>query len=80
MTRDIHGLEDRDSINNADVIANLWAAAPFPRLPVDAPNDLKKLTIDIDDPKRVYTIHHASRRHHLQLLVERYHQPKLSLE
>jgi hypothetical protein len=32
---------------------------------------LKKLTINIDDPKRVYAIHRASRRHHFQILVER---------
>ena len=51
--------------------AALWAAAPFPRLPDDAPAELKKLTIDIDDPKRVYAIHRASRRHHFQILVER---------
>jgi hypothetical protein len=52
--------------------AALWAAAPFPRLPEDAPNELKKLAIDIDDPKRVYAIYRASRRHHFQILVERF--------
>lgn len=71
MTRDTQGLlNDRDG-NDADVYAALWAAAPFPRLPRDAPADIKRLTIDIDDPKRVYVIHRASRRHNFQILVER---------
>lgn len=78
MTRDTqrpHG--DRDSASDADVHTALWAAATLPRLPVDAPNELKKLTIDIDDPKRVYVIHRASRRHNFHSLVERlvFHQP-----
>ncbi|RQM08280.1 hypothetical protein DH86_00001478, partial [Scytalidium sp. 3C] len=45
---------------------------PSPRLPRDAPAELKKIVVDIEDPKRVYTIHHASRRHHFQILVDRY--------
>jgi hypothetical protein len=72
MTRDtqiIH--DDRNPLSGAEVYAALWAAAPFPRLPHDAPNELKKLTIDVEDPKRVYAIHRASRRHHFQILVER---------
>jgi hypothetical protein len=72
MTRDTHRAHgDQDSASDAEVYAALWAAAPFPRLPEDAPSDLKKLTINIDDPKRVYAIHRASRRHHFQILVER---------
>ncbi|TVY65501.1 Ubiquitin-protein ligase E3A, partial [Lachnellula suecica] len=55
-----------------EVYAALWATARFPRLPLDAPEQLKKVTIDIDDPKRVYTVHQAARRHHFQILVERY--------
>jgi hypothetical protein len=72
MTRDTQGLhDDHVSVGDAEVYAALWAAAPFPRLPNDAPNELKKLTIDVDDPKRVYAIHRASRRHHFHILVER---------
>lgn len=72
MTRETQGLrESRDLDIDVDVLANLWAAAPFPRLPSDAPSELKKLTVDIEDPKRVYAIHHASRRHNVQALVER---------
>ena len=71
MTRDTQGLHDRDPENDADVYGALWAAAVFPRLPLDAPNELKNLTIDIDDPKRVYAIHRASRRHNFNILVER---------
>ncbi|KAL3421712.1 Ubiquitin-protein ligase E3A [Phlyctema vagabunda] len=65
--------EMEDDQNDADVIyAALWQAAPFPRLPQDAPPELRKLTIDIEDPKRVYAIHRAARRHNFQILVERY--------
>ncbi len=73
MTRDTQGLLDRDPSKDADAaLRGLWFAASFPRLPNDAPPELKKFTIDIDDPKRVYAIHHASRRHHFQILVERW--------
>jgi hypothetical protein len=73
MTRDTPGpLEGRTSSPNDDILAALWAAAPIPRLPRDAPEELKSLTIDIDDPKRLYILHHANRRHNFQLLVERY--------
>jgi hypothetical protein len=72
MTRDTYRVhDDRESVSDAEMYAALWAAAPFPRLPDDAPVELKKLTIDIDDPKRVYAIHRASRRHHFHILVER---------
>ncbi|PMD29071.1 hypothetical protein L207DRAFT_475712 [Hyaloscypha variabilis F] len=73
MTRDTYRVhDDRESASDAEMYAALWAAAPFPRLPDDAPAELKAFTIDVDDPKRVYAIHRASRRHHFQLLVERY--------
>jgi hypothetical protein len=72
MTRDTYRVhDDRDSASDAEMYAALWAAAPFPRLPDNASVELKKLTIDIDDPKRVYAIHRASRRHNFQILVER---------
>jgi hypothetical protein len=72
MTRDTYRVhDDRESASDAEMYAALWAAAPFPRLPDDAPAELKAFTIDVDDPKRVYAIHRASRRHHFQLLVER---------
>jgi len=58
--------------DDADMYAALWAAAPFPRLPDDAPVEFKELMITIDDPRRVYTIHKAARRHQFNILVERY--------
>jgi hypothetical protein len=76
MTRDTHGLHgDRDSATDAEVYTALWSAATFPHLPTDAPNELKKLTIDVDDPKRIYVIHRAGRRHHFQILVEKFVRP-----
>jgi hypothetical protein len=78
MTRDTQGLHgDRESASEAEVYTALWSAATFPRLPTDAPAELKKLTIDVDDPKRVYIIHRASRRHNLQNLVEKSVPPSL---
>ncbi|TVY88608.1 Ubiquitin-protein ligase E3A, partial [Lachnellula willkommii] len=54
MTRDIQRLHDEhDSATEDEVYAALWATSPFPRLPPDAPEALKKVTIDIDDPKRM---------------------------
>ncbi|KAI8631332.1 hypothetical protein F5Y19DRAFT_27071 [Xylariaceae sp. FL1651] len=60
-----HHLED-------DILAALWENAPFPRLPFDAPSEIRELVVDIENPKRVYTIHRASRRHSLQLLIEKF--------
>ncbi|KAH7410688.1 HECT-domain-containing protein-like protein [Cadophora sp. MPI-SDFR-AT-0126] len=73
MTRDTHRVhDDREIVSDADIYAALWATAPFPRLPEDAPSELKKLTAEVDDPRRIYGIHRARRRHNFQLLVERY--------
>ncbi|KAF3761407.1 hypothetical protein M406DRAFT_99784 [Cryphonectria parasitica EP155] len=55
-----------------DLLAGLWETAPFARLPWDAPPELKALVEDIENPKRVYAIHRASRRHGFQQLVERF--------
>lgn len=55
-----------------DVIEALWEQITFPRLPRDAPDELRGLVINIENPKRVYTIHRAIRRHNLQLLVEKF--------
>ena len=72
MTRDTQRLHDQpDLSNDAETYAALWDLSPFPRLPDHAPDEIKKLTIDIHDPKRVYTIHQAARRHQFHLLVER---------
>lgn len=72
MTRDTHRVhDDREPVSDAEIYAALWATAPFPRLPEDAPNEVKRLTIEVDDPKRIYGIHRARRRHNFQLLVER---------
>ncbi|KAI0602007.1 hypothetical protein F4775DRAFT_295467 [Biscogniauxia sp. FL1348] len=56
----------------ADILAALWEQVPFPRLPLDAPAEIKELVVDIENPKRVHTIHRATRRHNLQLLVEKF--------
>jgi hypothetical protein len=76
MTRDtLRAVDDHDQDWDADgeVFSALWAAAPsFPQLPLDAPPELKRLTVDVRDPKRVYAIYRASRRHGFQLLVERF--------
>ncbi|RYP45340.1 hypothetical protein DL769_011469 [Monosporascus sp. CRB-8-3] len=56
----------------AEVLAALWEQVPFPRLPFDSPSELRDFVVDVEDPKRVYTIHRASRRYYLQLLVERF--------
>jgi hypothetical protein len=55
-----------------DILARLWEEVPFARLPVDAPVELKEYLQDVENPKRIYAIHRASRRHDFQLLVERY--------
>lgn len=57
-------------MNEAEILAALWEEAPFARLPRDAPSELKKFVVDIENPKRVYAIHRASRRHNFQTLVE----------
>ncbi|KAI2633378.1 hypothetical protein GGS21DRAFT_132453 [Xylaria nigripes] len=62
----------RGSILEDDILAGLWENAPFPRLPSDAPSEIKELVVNVENPKRVYTIHRASRRHNFQLLIERY--------
>ncbi|KAI1322758.1 hypothetical protein F5Y16DRAFT_29293 [Xylariaceae sp. FL0255] len=63
--RSYDGLDD-------DILAALWEVAPFPRLPFDAPQEIKELVVDIENPKRVYTIHRASRRHNLQVLIDKF--------
>lgn len=60
-----------ESASKRDILAGLWQEAPFARLPPDAPAELQAYTQDIDNPKRVYAVHRASRRHEFQLLVER---------
>ncbi|KAF4122074.1 hypothetical protein GMORB2_7667 [Geosmithia morbida] len=55
-----------------DLLAGLWQEAPFARLPSDAPDELRQYLVDIDDPRRIYVIHRASRRHRFQELVGMY--------
>lgn len=57
---------------DTDLLAGLWETAPFARLPCDAPPELKDLVEDIENPKKVYAIHRASRRHGFQQLVEKF--------
>ncbi|TGJ88010.1 hypothetical protein E0Z10_g783 [Xylaria hypoxylon] len=59
------------SILEDDILAALWENAPFPKLPLDAPPEIRELVVDVENPKRVYTIHRASRRHNLQVLIDR---------
>ncbi|KAK4088912.1 hypothetical protein Purlil1_6765 [Purpureocillium lilacinum] len=72
----IHGGQPRargDSVlEQPDLLAGLWQEAPFARLPDDAPPELQALVRDVENPRRVYAIHRASRRHDFQLLVDRY--------
>jgi hypothetical protein len=75
MTRDSPRLVDEQD-GEAEIFSALWAAAPsFPQLPPDAPPELRALTVEVDDPKKVYSIYHASRRHSFQVLVERFLNP-----
>lgn len=75
MTRDNHlpvqrGQQPPDSGGDANLLASLWEEAPFARLPLDAPAELRDHVEDVHNPRRVYAIHRASRRHNFQLLVE----------
>ncbi|KAI1416638.1 hypothetical protein F5Y13DRAFT_154415 [Hypoxylon sp. FL1857] len=75
MTREVSRPADncpgRNSLED-DILAALWEHVPFPRLPADAPSEIKDLVVDVENPRRVYAIHHAFRRHDLQLLVEKF--------
>lgn len=75
MTRDSYRVhDDRGSHqDDADIFAALSRTGSFARLPEDAPPELKDITVEIEDPKRVYTVYRAGRRHNFQLLVERYY-------
>ncbi|KAM6487659.1 hypothetical protein HDV62DRAFT_350376 [Trichoderma sp. SZMC 28011] len=55
-----------------DLLAGLWQVAPFPRLPADAPVELNDYVQHVENPRRVYAIHRASRRHDFQHLVDKY--------
>ncbi|PHH62276.1 hypothetical protein CDD81_7264 [Ophiocordyceps australis] len=61
-----------DTAEVPDLFAALWQEAPFVRLPDDAPRELCELVEDVEDPRRLYSIHRAARRHGFQLLVDRY--------
>ncbi|KAL1836615.1 hypothetical protein VTJ49DRAFT_4876 [Mycothermus thermophilus] len=58
--------------DDVDLLAGLWEEARFARLPSDAPSELRDLVDYIDNPRRVYAIHKASRRHNFQQLVQKY--------
>ncbi|KAL7919061.1 hypothetical protein ACQKWADRAFT_302492 [Trichoderma austrokoningii] len=61
-----------DAIGELDLLAGLWQVAPFARLPPDAPAELRDYVQDVENPRRVYAIHRASRRHDFQTLVDKY--------
>ncbi|KAK3998295.1 ubiquitin-protein ligase E3A [Cladorrhinum sp. PSN332] len=77
MTRDAirplpassHGYNNGDDL---DILSGLWEEAPFTRLPRDAPSELRDLVEDIENPRRVYAIHKASRRHNFQQVVQKF--------
>lgn len=69
-TRHHDGSPDDDE--RYDLFAGLWQESLFVRLPADAPPELKPFVRDIENPRRVYAIHRASRRHDFQLLVQLY--------
>jgi hypothetical protein len=76
MTRDAMrpasaGSHNHKIADDIDLLAGLWEEARFARLPWDAPSELKDLVEDIDNPKRVYAVHKASRRHNFQQLVQK---------
>jgi hypothetical protein len=73
MTRDVPGFRDGllDPATEEEIYAALWATAPFPRVPEDAPDQLNDFIVDVSDPKRLYTIHRAARRHNFQILVDK---------
>lgn len=62
----------RSRPDESELVAGLWQESCFSRLPNDAPQELREYIHDIDNPRRVYAVHRASRRHGFQLLVERY--------
>ena len=59
-------------MEETDLLAGLWEEAPFARLPLDAPVELRDLVEDVDNPKKVYAVHRAARRHNFQHLVHKY--------
>ncbi|KAM0259343.1 hypothetical protein ACHAQJ_003375 [Trichoderma viride] len=61
-----------DATGELDLLAGLWQVAPFARLPSDAPAELRDYVQDVENPRRVYAIHRASRRHDFQHLVDKY--------
>ncbi|GFP55905.1 ubiquitin-protein ligase E3A [Trichoderma asperellum] len=68
-----------DAIGELDLLAGLWQVAPFARLPPDAPAELRDYVQDVENPRRVYAIHRASRRHDFQTLVDNQDCPEASL-
>ncbi|KAJ4420087.1 hypothetical protein N0V85_000741 [Neurospora sp. IMI 360204] len=74
MTRDTLRPADGSHNNSPelDVLAGLWEEARFARLPWDAPEELRELVEEIDNPRKAYAVHKASRRHNFQLLVQKY--------
>lgn len=54
-----------------DLEDGLWQEAVFARLPDDAPPELRELVSDIENPRRVWAVYRASRRHDFQLVVDR---------
>lgn len=71
MTRSSGGLDP--SAYYDELPAALWKPANLPQLPLDAPAELQKHIVDVYDPKKVYVLYRAQRRHGFQDLVQRYY-------
>ncbi|KAL5600932.1 hypothetical protein BROUX41_005766 [Berkeleyomyces rouxiae] len=79
MTRESHrrpvlGATDSQSDIPAyhELLGLLWEHASFPRLPHDAPQELRDCLVNLDDPRQLYKVHNASRRHGFITLVEKF--------
>lgn len=67
MRNDQGGVDSHDG----HLSALLAALSIPPTLPPDAPQQLRDLTIDVVEPKKIYSIYRGSRRHNFEILVER---------
>lgn len=57
--------------NHDDLLAELLSSTSLPRLPSNAPEELRRYTVDVKNHKKLYKAHQASRRHGFQALVEK---------
>ncbi|KKA29841.1 hypothetical protein TD95_000420 [Thielaviopsis punctulata] len=55
-----------------ELLGHLWEQAVYPRLPNDAPSELRDYLINLEDPRQLYKVHRASRRYGFIALVEKF--------